>query len=89
MPLPLTATQLRKLRATPVAASGNRLQFALDLAEITQVDLADRLGMTNTQVSDAARGRYETMRLDNAQKFAGAFGCLVDDLFPVRQGAVA
>ncbi len=52
------------------------------LTGVTQVNLAKALGLTQPYVSDVARGRYRTITVENARKFASYFGCRIEDLFP-------
>jgi transcriptional regulator with XRE-family HTH domain len=82
----LTAQQLRELMArTPV--SGNRLAHAIELAGITQTALAAAIGLPNTYISDTARGRYQTITVENAHRFAEYFGVSIDVLFPSKEAA--
>ena len=81
----LTTKQLAQLRRTPVGASGNRLQAAMDLAEIKQVPLAERTGLTQPYVSAVAAGKFDTVTVANAAKFAEFFGCYIEDIFPARE----
>ena len=77
----LTKHQLKTLREAPVD-SGNRVQMAIDLANETQTSVAKAVGLPYTYVSDTARGRYQTITVENARKFAEFFGCAIEDLFP-------
>ena len=52
------------------------------LTGVTQVTVAKALGLTQPYVSDVARGRYRTITVENAWKFAAYFGCRIEDLFP-------
>lgn len=79
----LTSKQLAALRRAP-ADKGNRLAAAIDLTQVTQTALADELGMGNTYVSDVVRGRYQTVTMANARRFAEYFGCSIEDLFPAK-----
>ena len=45
--------------------------------------LAKALRLTQPYVSDVARGRYRTITVENAWKFAAYFGCRIEDLFPL------
>ena len=81
----LTKYQLRALRAADIGAVGNRVQAAIDLAGETQTSLAKAIGLPYTYVSDTARGRYQTITVENARKFAEFFGCAIEDLFPSRE----
>ncbi len=81
----LEPTQIDTLRQTPVPESGNRVAIAVGLLGKTQREVARDLGMTDAQLSDVCRGRFRDQRLSTAQRFAGYFGCQVEDLFPSRQ----
>lgn len=85
----LTPKQLRELRESPVGKSGNRVQCAIDLAEETQTSVAKAVDLPYTYVSDTARGRYQTITVDNARKFADFFGCAIEDLFPAREAVAS
>ena len=76
----LTEQQLAVLRSEP---GSNRVAKAMALAKVTQVTLAKALRLTQPYyVSDVARGRYRTITVENAWKFAAYFGCRIEDLFP-------
>lgn len=83
----LTPQQLKQLRAIRVGATGNRVQAAIDLADETQTRIAKATKLPYTYVSDTARGRYQTITVENARKFADYFGCAIEDLFPARKAA--
>jgi len=85
----LTASQLSKLRKAPIGSAGNRLATAIELAETTQMAVGDAIDEANTYVSDVARGRYNTITVAKAYKFAQHFGCAIEDLFPARTRASA
>ena len=55
---------------------------AMALSGVTQVIVAKALGLTQPYVSDVARGRYRTITVENARKFASYFGWRIEDLFP-------
>ena len=76
----LTKQQLVVLRSEP---GSNRVAKAMALTGVTQVTVAKALGMTQPYVSDVARGRYRTITVENARKFASYFGCCIEDLFPL------
>lgn len=80
----LTDKQLKQLRRSPVPQVGNRLARAIELAETTQIAVGAAVGESNTYVSDVARGRYQTITVEKAHKFAVHFGCCIEDLFPPR-----
>lgn len=74
---------IRELEGThPV--DGNRLARAIELAGITQTELAAAIALPYTYVSDTVRGRYRTLTVENAHKFAEYFGVPIETLFPVR-----
>ena len=52
------------------------------LSGVTQVIVAKALGLTQPYVSDVARGRYRTITVENARKFASYIGWRIEDLFP-------
>lgn len=81
----LTKQQLKTLRESGVGSSGNRLQQAIDLAGETQTGVAKAVELPYTYVSDTARGRYQTLTVENAGKFARHFGCAIEDLFPAKE----
>ena len=75
----LTKQQLAMLRTE---TGTNRVARAIDLAGVTQVTVAEALGLPQPYVSDVARRRYKTITVENARKFAQFFGCSIEDLFP-------
>ena len=75
----LTERQFAVLRASPPT---KRVATAISLAGVTQVTVAEAIGVTQAYVSDVARGRYPTITVASAHKFARFFGCSIDDLFP-------
>ncbi len=79
MPI-LTQKKLSELREA--IGEGNRVAKAIELAEVTQLDVQEATGLPQSYISDVARNRYRTITVDNAGKFAGYFGCLIEDLFP-------
>lgn len=79
-----TPGQMRELRQADAAPTGNRLAKAMELAELTQAELAAALDLAQPYVSDVVRGRHSTITLENAYKFCDYFGCEVRDLFPKR-----
>ena len=75
----LTEQQFAALRSE---LGSNRVAKAMALAGVKQVTLAKALRLTQPYVSDVARGRYRTITVENAWKFAAYFGCRIEDLFP-------
>ena len=60
----LTEQQLAILRSEP---SANRVAKAISLAGVTQVTVADAVGLPQRYVSDVARQRYRTNRRERAE----------------------
>lgn len=79
----LTAAHLVELRRAP--AEPNRLRRAMELAGLTQVEVAAAVGVGQPHISDICKGNYKKLPLDVAQRLASLFGpdCTVDDLFPL------
>lgn len=83
--MPLTPIQVQRLRRSAVPRRrGNRLAKAIALSGETQTSLGQRIGLPHTYVSDVARGRFQTITIENAYKFSSFFGCQIEDLFPAR-----
>lgn len=80
--MPLTVEQLARLRDG--AAEPNRLGAAMRLAEVTQVGLAQSVGLTQSHISEIKNGNYRRLPIDTAAKLAGYFGCAIEDLFPSK-----
>jgi transcriptional regulator with XRE-family HTH domain len=85
----LTADQLNALRAIPGSSVRNRVRIAMALTGASQGELVEATGFTQPYVSNVVRGRYQTITVGNAHKFADFFGCAIEDLFPAREDAVA
>lgn len=60
----------------------NRLRLAMALAGLTQVQIAERVKLAQSQVSEDMNGKFSEMSLNKARAYADLFGCTVDDLFP-------
>ena len=80
----LTSKHLRQLRDSPLDG-WNRVARAIELSGVTQMDIADAIGVPQPYVSAVARQLYQTITVENAHKFADYFGCTIDDLFPARE----
>lgn len=85
----LTARKLRELRESSTGSTGNKVSRAIELAEVTQIEIAAATDLPQPYISDVARGRYQTITVENARKLADYFGCAIEDLFPAKEGAVA
>ncbi len=75
----LTKIHIARLRRQPAK---NRLSRAVEFAGVTQQEVGDALGMKQSYISDVSRGRYDTLTVSNAHKFAMYFGVSIEDLFP-------
>lgn len=78
----LTSVQLAALLADPGAP--NRLRLAMALAGITQVQLAEQLGVSQGYISVIVNGKYGGLNIETARKLAALFGCTIEELFPSR-----
>jgi transcriptional regulator with XRE-family HTH domain len=85
--MPLTKQQLADLKRT--VTKGNRVGEAIYMLRLTQTEVAHGTGLPQQYVSDVARNRYQTITVDNAQKFADYFGCIIEDLFPAREAVAS
>lgn len=84
----LNTRRLRDLKATP-AGDSNRVARAIELADVTQQDVAAATGLPQPYISDVARNRYQTITVENARKFADYFGCQIEDIFPARDAVAS
>lgn len=78
----LSEQQLAQLRKAP--AEPNRVRRAMELLELTQVQVADGVGVTQSHINKIVNGNYTSLPLDTAQRLAEYFGCPTDLLFPSR-----
>lgn len=83
----LTRSKLRTLRKSPT--STNRLRAAMSLAQVTQTQVAEAIGIAQSQVSEDAAGKFSEISLDKARAYAGYFGCAIEDLFPAREAVAS
>jgi putative transcriptional regulator len=58
----------------------NAVREYRDARELTQAELASRVGVTRQSINAIERGRYDPS-LDLALKLAAEFDCAVEDLF--------
>ncbi len=78
----LTRSQVQALRREP--AQPNRLALAIELAGVTQVDVAAAIGCTQSNISKLAAGKHSRLDLELTRNLADYFGCSLDDLFPAK-----
>lgn len=78
----LNSSQLDILRQVQIdELTPNRLKVAMALSGAAQAELVAFTTFAQPYVSDVVRGRYKTITVENAQKFADFFGCSIEDLF--------
>jgi len=80
----LTKIHLANLRRQ--RDDGNRLKRAMELAGVTQQEVAEALAMSQSYISDVACQRYRTVTVSIAHRFAQYFGVAIEDLFPMQGG---
>ena len=84
----LTRKQLNSLRVEKKSGP-NRLKRAMQLADVTQEQVAAAVGVSQSHISEIANGNYSRLPIDMVQNLAGYFGCSTDDLFPARQAVAS
>ena len=62
----------------------NRIAQAMELAEVTQVQVAERTKLTQSYISRVRAGQYSDLPGETMRLFAECFGCAIEDLFPAR-----
>lgn len=50
--------------------------------DMSQIDIAQRSGITQSMISKIERGANENVTIENLRRLAGALNCLVVDLLP-------
>lgn len=78
----LSEHQLAQLRKAPTEP--NRVRKAMELLGLTQEQVAEGIGVTQSHINKIVNGNYVSLPLDTAQSLAGYFGCPTDVLFPSR-----
>lgn len=84
MPKPLTPEQIDALQLLPLGDAPNKLRMALALASARQTDIVEEAGVTASSVSDIVNGKYSSLDIELARKFADFFNCSLEILFPKR-----
>ena len=84
----LSASQLKTLRRAPLAGR-NKVAIAMSLANVTQMQVAAALGISQSAVSDVKRGDYGDLPTETSRAWAACFGCTIEDLFPAREAEAA
>lgn len=80
----LTPEQLAALDNMPLGERPNRLALAITIAGVKQGDVVEATGLTQPYISAVTNGRYQTITVENARKFADFFGAPIEVLFPSR-----
>ena len=59
----------------------------MELAGLTQVQLAEAVRSTQPRISAICNGRFaeDGLPVEVARRYADFFGCDIDDLFPAKQ----
>lgn len=61
----------------------------MELAGVTQVQLAERTGYTQSYISKVQNGLYGDLPGETMRTFAHVFGCSIEEMFPASREAVA
>lgn len=86
----LTPAQLTTLRRSK-PENRNRLAKAIELAGVTQVQLAEAIGSNQPRISSICAGRFgeSGLPIETVRPLADFFGCSIEDLFPPVKAEVA
>jgi len=84
----LTRKQLAALRGHK-ASGPNRLKKAIELAGVTQEQVADAIDSSQSHVTEIANGNYSKLPLETARSLSRFFGCSIEDLFPAREAVAS
>ena len=77
----LTKTQKRRvLQSDPVV--GNRIEAARRELGLSQLKMSELTGIRQTYISSVEAGKFRTVTVESARRFAEFFGCPIEDLFP-------
>ena len=78
----LTKTHVLTLRRSDPT---HRLSKAIELAGVTQREVARALGMTESYISALSRNTRGNPTLETLHKFKDFFQCRIEDLFPSEE----
>jgi transcriptional regulator with XRE-family HTH domain len=81
----LSRAQIVELTSTPLKKRPNRVKYARDLLDLSQVQISEALGIPQKEVSDMENGQYSRLPLEKARMMANFFGVLIEELFPARE----
>ena len=84
----LSRKQLARLRAARVDGP-NKVKKAIELAGVTQEQVADGIGASQPHVSEIANGNYRRLPFETTRSLAQFFGCTIEDLFPAREAVAS
>lgn len=82
----LTTKQLAALKRAPLT-SRNKLDTAMKLAGVTQLQIEAATGIPQSYISKIKRGTYSDsgLPLETPRKLAAFFHCAIEDLFPAQE----
>jgi transcriptional regulator with XRE-family HTH domain len=84
----LTKDQVETLKRSRVRGR-NRLAKAMELADVTQVQIAAKTTFTQSYISRVKNGNYSDLPGETMRAFADYFGCAIEDLFPAREAVAS
>ena|SRR6185436_1150036 len=67
----------------------NRLPKAMELAKLTQVQLAEQTGLTQSYISRLKNGQYSDIPGSTMRLLADVFGVTIEELFPAREAVAS
>lgn len=84
----LSHAQIRELKRSK-KGDRNRLAAAMQLAGVTQVQVAAGTGYTQSFVSKVQNGQYSDLPGETMRTFATFFGCSIEDMFPAPEAVAS
>jgi len=84
----LTRDQVETLKRSRIRGR-NRIAKAMELAHVTQVQIAERTDFTQSYISRVKNGQYADLPGETMRAFAEFFGCAIEDLFPSREAVAS
>jgi DNA-binding XRE family transcriptional regulator len=79
------ATKAKKVKKPKATIKLNNVQSFLDKAEMTQQELADRIGSNRAHISKIANQKSPSVSLPIAMKIAEVLGTTVEKLFEMDE----
>jgi DNA-binding Xre family transcriptional regulator len=81
----MTHEQIDTLRAVPLGLMPNRLAIALAFQRVSQTDVCEVTGLSNSRMSAIVNGKRPAVTVDEAARISRFFECQIEDIFPVPQ----